>query len=61
LSQKKIARVEWCGSGKCAEILKNEAGGEIRGTRVDIIEKANGRCLVCGKESKEIVYVARAY
>ncbi|MEM2415766.1 MAG: proline--tRNA ligase [Nitrososphaerota archaeon] len=61
LSQKKIARVEWCGSGKCAEILKNEAGGEIRGTRVDIIEKANGKCLVCGKESKEIVYVARAY
>ncbi|MEM3407159.1 MAG: proline--tRNA ligase [Nitrososphaerota archaeon] len=61
LSKKKIARIEWCGNEKCAETLKNEAGGEIRGTRVDIIEKASGKCLVCGKESKEIVYVARAY
>jgi prolyl-tRNA synthetase len=61
LFQKKIARIEWCGNEKCAEILKNEAGGEIRGTRADIIEKANGKCLICGKESKEIVYVARAY
>lgn len=61
LSQKKIARIEWCGSEKCAEILKNEVGGEIRGTRVDIIEEPNGKCLICNKESKEIVYVARAY
>jgi prolyl-tRNA synthetase len=61
LFQKKIARVEWCGNEKCAEFLKNEVGGEIRGTRVDIIENANGKCIVCGKESKEIVYVARAY
>ncbi len=45
----------------CAEDLKDKTGGEIRGTRVDIEEKAEGECLLCGGIAREIVYLARSY
>jgi len=61
LRNRRIARIEWCGSVDCAEKLKEEAKGEIRGERYDIAEKPTGACVVCGREAKSVVYVARAY
>ena len=61
LRERRIARVEWCGSVECAEKLKEEAGGEIRGERYDIVERPRDSCIVCGREAKKVVYVARAY
>jgi prolyl-tRNA synthetase len=61
----KIARIPFCTTEMegfaCAEELKDKTGGEVRGTRIDIDEKPEGVCLVCGKPAKEVVYVARSY
>ena len=56
-----FSRVNWCGDIECAEKIKEETGADIRGTREDLKEKPDGKCIVCGKEAKEVVYVAAAY
>jgi len=61
LRERRIARIEWCGSIECAEKLREEARGEVRGERYDVAEKPTGPCIVCGKEARSVVYVARAY
>jgi prolyl-tRNA synthetase len=61
----KIARIPFCTTEMeglaCAEEIKDKTGGEVRGTRIDIEEKGEGVCLVCGKPAIEVVYVARSY
>jgi len=61
IKDKKIARVCWCGDIECAEKIRDESGGEIRGHRIDIEEKPERPCIVCGREAEKVVYVARAY
>jgi len=61
LSERKIARIEWCGKEECALKLKENAGGEIRGSRFDIVEVPQRNCIVCGEKAQEVVYVAKAY
>ena len=62
---KGIARAEFCSveeaGRKCAEEVEKETGGKIRGTRIDVTEKAKGKCVVCGKKATEIVYIAKDY
>jgi hypothetical protein len=61
----KIARIPFCTTEmeglSCDEEIKDKTGGEIRGTRIDIEEKAEGVCPVCGKVAQDVVYVARSY
>jgi prolyl-tRNA synthetase len=61
-------KVPWCSIDKegeeCADILKADTtGGVISGTKFENPEKPkNGqKCVVCGKEAKHIVYVAKSY
>ncbi len=61
IKARKIARVCWCGSVECAEKIKEESEGEIRGYRIDVEEKPEHNCIVCGREAEKVVYVARAY
>ena len=61
IKAKKIARVCWCGDIECAEKIREESGGEIRGHRIDIEEKPEHPCVICGREAERVVYVARAY
>ncbi len=61
LKERRIARIEWCGETGCAERLKEEVGGEVRGERYDIAEPPTNSCIVCGKQARSVVYVARAY
>ena len=61
IKSKKIARVCWCGKIECAERIREESGGEIRGYRVDIEENPEYTCVICGKEAEKVVYVAKAY
>ncbi|MFX0107123.1 MAG: proline--tRNA ligase [Candidatus Hodarchaeota archaeon] len=65
LEKGKIARIPFCTtemSGlSCDEEIKDRTGGEIRGTRMDVEEKADGVCVVCGKVADAVVYVARSY
>ncbi len=61
LSKGKVAKANWCGSIDCANKIKEELGGEVRGNRIDIDERRKGKCVVCGKECEEVYYVAKAY
>ncbi|MEM4641882.1 MAG: proline--tRNA ligase [Candidatus Caldarchaeum sp.] len=61
ISERRIAKFDWCGSVECAEQLKAAAGGELRGSRFDELEVPSGPCIVCGKNAVEVVYFARAY
>lgn len=64
---KGIARANFCSvekdGAKCAEEIEKETGGKIRGTRVGAQEKpfGDGKCVVCGKKAKHVVYIAKDY
>ncbi|TFF91120.1 proline--tRNA ligase, partial [Candidatus Thorarchaeota archaeon] len=61
----KIARIPFCSTDmdgfNCAEEIKDKTAGEILGTRIDVDDKAEGVCVVCGKPAEAVVYVARSY
>lgn len=61
IEDRKIARVCWCEGLECAERIREISGGEVRGHRIDIEEKPDKPCIICGKEAKKVIYVARAY
>lgn len=61
IRNKKIARLSWCEGTECADTIKNESGGEIRGHKFTEEEKPEQPCIICGKGAKKVVYVARAY
>jgi prolyl-tRNA synthetase len=57
-----LVKIEWCGSLECANEIKSKTnGGTIRGTIFGKEEKAKGKCIFCGKEAKEVVYIAKQY
>ncbi|MCC7570137.1 proline--tRNA ligase [Candidatus Micrarchaeota archaeon] len=62
-----FARIPFCSvemeGRECADNVKAETHGDIRGIRVDSKEKPNetDKCIWCGKSAKEIVYIARQY
>jgi len=59
-----IARCNFCSvemdGAKCAEVIEKEIGATIRGTRLEK-EKPTGKCAICSKPAKAVVYVARQY
>ncbi len=59
-----IARCNFCSveiaGVKCAEIIEKEVIASVRGTKLER-EKPFGKCVVCGKDAKEVVYVAKQY
>jgi len=59
-----IARCNFCSvemdGAKCAEVIEKETGAMVRGTKLEG-EKASGKCIVCGKPAKYVVYVAKQY
>ncbi|MCX8158805.1 MAG: proline--tRNA ligase [Candidatus Pacearchaeota archaeon] len=59
-----IARCNFCSVDmdgiKCAEIVEKEIGATVRGTKLEK-EKANGKCVICGKKASAVVYIARQY
>ena len=65
LEKGKLVAVPFCSmemdGKKCADAVKEKAGGDVRGTRFDRKEKPHGNCIVCGKTATALVYVARQY
>jgi len=61
IRSKKIAKTYWCGDIACAEKIKEESGGEIRGHRFDLEEEPEKPCPVCDGEPEKVIYVSRAY
>jgi prolyl-tRNA synthetase len=59
-----IARINFCSVEKsgipCAEIIEKEIGARVRGTKLEK-EKPKGKCVICNKEAKEVVYIAKDY
>ncbi len=65
LDSGKIALCGICSDGKdalsCAEQIEKNAGGSVRGVRMDKKVPVQGNCVACGKKAKEMVYVAKSY
>ena len=65
LDKGKVARTPFCTTEMdglaCSDEIKDRTGGEVRGTRIDVDEKPDGVCVICGKVATEIVYIARSY
>jgi prolyl-tRNA synthetase len=50
----------WCGSGECEARVQEETKATLRCIPFETVRE-NGTCIVCGGESKERVYFAKAY
>ena len=65
LNNKQIARINFCSADeegiKCAEIIEKEFSAEVRGTLANKKEKSEGKCIICGKPSHQVVYIGRSY
>jgi prolyl-tRNA synthetase len=62
LNEGGLVKANWCGDVECADHIKSEtSGGTIRGTVFGKNEKAKGKCVWCGKEAKEVVYIGKQY
>ncbi len=63
----KIARANFCSVGKegikCAEVIEQEIGADVRGTMANKSEKPSSgeKCIICGKPAKEVVYIGKSY
>lgn len=55
-----FAKMMWCGERECEDKLKEETGATIRCIPFDQ-EDLGDKCHICGKASKHMIYVARAY
>jgi prolyl-tRNA synthetase len=61
-----IARVNFCSvekeSEKCAEVIEKEISAQVRGTMLEREKPfGNKKCAICGKNAKEVVYIAKQY
>jgi prolyl-tRNA synthetase len=60
-----IVRAPWCSidfdGQKCADKLQEEVSAKVRGTLFGKEEKASGKCIMCGKPAKHMVYIAKSY
>ncbi|RLG21093.1 proline--tRNA ligase [Candidatus Micrarchaeota archaeon] len=45
----------------CADVIKEETGLEVRGVLHGREEAAKGKCIICGREAKLMVYLAKSY
>ena len=65
MKNNKIARINWCSTDKkgekCAEYIEKELKAEVRGTLANKKEKPTGKCIICNKPAKEVVYIAKSY
>jgi prolyl-tRNA synthetase len=51
--------VSWCGDEKCEDKVKEETGAKSVGMPFGI--EAKGKCVICGKPAKHMVYFAKSY
>jgi len=56
-----IIEVLWCGKTECGHELEEEVDARVLGVPVDVEEKVDGKCVVCGRKAVNVVRVALAY
>ncbi|MDW8114407.1 MAG: proline--tRNA ligase [candidate division WOR-3 bacterium] len=59
LEKKGMAKIFWCGKRECEEKIKDETKTTPR--CIPLEKKDEGKCIVCGKKTKLMIYYARAY
>ena len=59
INEGKWVIAEYCGNAECEDVIKESSGAEPR--VVPFGSRAEGKCVVCGKDAKQVVYWARAY
>lgn len=60
LDDAKVAKVHWCRAGECYDRIKEvREGAEIFGS--EYYDKGQGNCVVCGKDTDNLAYVAKTY
>jgi prolyl-tRNA synthetase len=55
----KLLKTGWCGSEECGREIETKADKNLLGTPIDG-EEWHGNCVVCGKPTKTVVYMANA-
>ncbi|MCX8197950.1 MAG: proline--tRNA ligase [Candidatus Micrarchaeota archaeon] len=65
LERGKLVAIPFCtieAEGKtCAEVVKEKASGDVRGTIYGKDEKPEGNCIACGKKAGAVAYAAKQY
>tara|TARA_Y100000296_G_scaffold86080_1_gene124570 strand:- start:2938 stop:4392 length:1455 start_codon:yes stop_codon:yes gene_type:complete len=65
MENKKIVRINFCSidkkGEKCAGYIEKELQAEVRGILANKKEKPIGKCLICNKQAKEVVYIGKSY
>jgi prolyl-tRNA synthetase len=56
-----IIEVPWCGNDECSHRIEEEFEARLLGTPEEVKEKIDGKCLICGEKTENIVRVAFAY
>jgi len=56
-----IVEVLWCGNVECGQKLEEVVDARVLGVPMDIEEKVDGNCVICGKNAADIIRVAIAY
>jgi prolyl-tRNA synthetase len=59
IDEKKMVRVNWCGSEDCEATIKEETGASSCCIPFD--EKSDGPCIYCGRDAQHVVYFAKHY
>lgn len=55
-----FVKTMWCGDAECEAKIKEETGATIRCIPFEQ-ENLGNKCLCCGKEAEQMVYIAKAY
>lgn len=65
VKNKKVIRASFCSiekkGEKCAEFIEKKLHAEVRGVLANKKEKPTGKCIICNKQAKEVVYIGRSY
>jgi len=56
-----IVEVLWCGNAGCGHKLEEATNARVLGVPLDVKEKIDGKCAICGKNATSMVRVAIAY
>ncbi len=59
IGDRNIAKVNWCGDGRCEEKVKEKTGAKSMNMPFGL--SAEGKCPLCHKDSKVVVYFAKSY
>src|SRR2546428_910281 len=56
----RVNRMGWCGKESCGKAITKRTGMSVLGTPF-YPEPFDGKCIVCGEKTKQLVYAAKAY